>query len=143
MKVFTLEAHDIGGFLCVAPSGEPFVRKGVQGEGELFALEAFGDGIVALVAMGSAACGRYFFLSHASGELRFNDRFQGSLWILHNAADGKVDFESGGKIAFECSGVEKGKYLGWNGEEVLLQDSLQGEGVDILIIVYTKISLCS
>jgi hypothetical protein len=147
MEVFTLEAHDIGDFLSVAPSGEPFLRKGVQREQELFALEAFGDGIVALVAVGSAACGRYFFLSHASGELRFDDRFQGSLWILHNAADGKVDFASGGKIAFECSGVEKGKYLSWNGEEVCLQSGLQGEGAWWLLkpffrIYNNPISLC-
>ena len=143
MEVFTLEAHEKGGFLSFSPYRVPYLRDRVPGERELFALKAFGDGIVALGAVGSVADrGRGFFLSHADGELRFNEKFQNDdvFWMLHKDAEGKV--------AFECIGVEKGKYLSHNGEDVCLQDGLQGDGAWWLQkpfdmrMIYNPISLC-
>jgi hypothetical protein len=154
MDVFTLEAHEKGGFLSVSrymiprlrdrtPGMIPRLRDRTPGEEELFSLIVISDEIVALVAVGSIADGgRGFFLNHTDDELRFDEEFKddNAYWILHKDAEGKV--------AFECNGVEKGKYLSHNGEEVCLQDGLPGDGAwwlqkpFDLRMIYNPISLC-
>jgi hypothetical protein len=141
-EIFTLEAYDTGGSLSVGRYRDPRIRYEAPEEQGLFLLQEISDEVVALVTVNSVAYKRYFFLNHADGELHFDDKLQDedAHWILHKDADGKV--------AFECSGVEKGKYLSHNGQEVCLQDGLQGDGIwwlkkpfDVRMI-YNPISLC-
>ena len=142
MEVFTLEAHEKGGFLSVSRYMIPRLRHKTPGEEELFSLIVISDEIVALVAVGSIAYGRYFFLNHTDDKPRFDEEFKNdnAYWILHKDAEGKV--------AFECNGIEKGKYLSHNGEEVCLQDGLPGDGAwwlqkpFDLRMIYNPISLC-